>query len=344
MDTLRIGIVGAGANTRLRHIPGFQAIPGVSVGVVCNRSESSSRAVADLFGIPRIARRWEDVVADPEIDAVCIGTWPYLHAPISIAALEAGKHVLTEARMAMNAEEGEAMLAAALNRPDLVAQVVPAPFTLKWDATIAKLLSDGALGELREIFFCKAFAASANAESPLDWRMNRAFSGNNTMYLGIYYETVRRWLGSDPERVWASGAVFTKRRRNKETGALEDAFVPETIDVLAEYDGGLRLSGRMSGLQCGAGDDFFALCGSKAALRLDIAKGQLTLAPLGAPERVVEPEPEDIGGWRVEADFVESIREGKPPRLTSFEDGLAYMRFTDAAIRSSEAGGAWETL
>src|SRR5262245_60201832 len=100
---LRVGLIGAGANTRGRHIPGLRAIEGVSIDAVCNRRPESTRAVAEEFGIPRTFERWEDVVADPALDAVVIGTWPYLHAPITLAALAAGKHVLTEARMALNA-------------------------------------------------------------------------------------------------------------------------------------------------------------------------------------------------------------------------------------------------
>src|SRR6266567_2612800 len=111
--TLRIGLIGAGANTRARHIPGLRAIPDVEIGVVCNRRPESTTAVAGEFGIPRIAEHWQDVIADHEIDAVVIGTWPYLHCPITLAALDAGKHVLTEARLSMDAAEARRMLAAA---------------------------------------------------------------------------------------------------------------------------------------------------------------------------------------------------------------------------------------
>ncbi|MBI3463364.1 MAG: Gfo/Idh/MocA family oxidoreductase, partial [Planctomycetes bacterium] len=97
---IRIGIVGAGNNTRLRHIPGFRALEGVEIAGVVNRSPESTRRAADEHGIPRTYRNWQELIADPQIDAVCIGTWPYLHCPITLAALEAGKHVLTEARMA----------------------------------------------------------------------------------------------------------------------------------------------------------------------------------------------------------------------------------------------------
>ncbi|MDQ8182090.1 Gfo/Idh/MocA family oxidoreductase [Pelagicoccus sp. SDUM812005] len=344
MKQLRVGVIGAGSNTRLRHIPGFKEIEGVSVDVVCNRSEASSRSVADAFNIPRIASHWKEVVADPEIDAICIGTWPYLHAEISIAALEAGKHVLTEARMAMNTQEGEAMVEASLNRPDLVAQIVPSPFTLKWDATIKKILASGELGDLREISFSKALGLNVDSDAPLNWRQDRSLSGNNTLMLGIYYEVVQRWLGEEPDRLLANGAVFTKQRRKGAAGELVDVEIPETIDVIAEYESGLRLLGRMTGLELGSGSDGYVIAGSKGTLRLDLKAGTLSKTLLGGKESVVEPAAEDVADWNVEADFVKSIREGAPIELTNFEDGLAYMRFTDAAIKSLAEDSAWVSL
>src|SRR5207244_1564474 len=149
-QTVRIRLIGAGANTKSRHIPGFLAIPGVTLSAVCNRRPESSAAVAREFGIARTHDKWEDLVADPNVDAVAIGTWPYLHCPIVLAALDAGKHVLTEARMAMNATEARSMLAALKQNPRLVGQIVPSPFGLRGDAFIKKLIADGYIGELRE--------------------------------------------------------------------------------------------------------------------------------------------------------------------------------------------------
>src|SRR5215470_13803090 len=117
---LRIGL--AGANTRLRHIPGLRALPDVELAAVCNRRPESTAAAAREFGIPRTFERWQDLVADPDLDAVVIGTWPYLHCPVTLAALESGKHVLTEARMSLNAGEAHRMLAASRQHPNLIAQ------------------------------------------------------------------------------------------------------------------------------------------------------------------------------------------------------------------------------
>src|SRR5438105_15223585 len=146
--TLRIGLVGAGANTRARHIPGFQALPEVEMVAVCNRRPESTRAVAREFGIPRTFEHWQELVADADIDAVVIGTWPYLHCPITLAALQAGKHVLTEARLSMNAAEAHQMLQAARQHPHLTTQVVPSPFGLKGHAVMKDLIGAGYLGQM----------------------------------------------------------------------------------------------------------------------------------------------------------------------------------------------------
>ncbi len=343
-EKIRIGVIGAGGNTKLKHIPGLKAIEGVSVDVVCNRSETSSRKVAEEFGIGRIASSWQEVVADDSIDAICIGTWPYLHAPITIAALEAGKHVLTEARMAMNANEAEDMLKASLARPDLVAQIVPSPFTLKWDQTIKKILESSELGDIREINVIKTLPMNANEQDPMNWRQNIEYSGNNTMMLGIYYEVVQRWIQKNPSRVWSHGRIFTKSRVNAETDGPEEIKIPESLTFVADYGDGLQLTGIMSGIELGSGRDEYAISGAKGTIRLDLKTGKLYRSLLGKEEQIVDPQEEDVADWNVEADFIESIREGKPVSLTSFTDGLNYMKFTDAARNSFNSGGEWMTI
>ena len=79
--TLRVGLIGAGANTRTRHIPGLLAQRNVELVAVCNRRPESTAAVAREHNIPRTHERWQDLVADPEIDAVVVGTGRTCTAP-----------------------------------------------------------------------------------------------------------------------------------------------------------------------------------------------------------------------------------------------------------------------
>ena len=101
-EPIRVGLIGAGGNVRNRHIPGFQGVEDCELVAVANRSVESGRAIADQFNIPRVYGNWRELLEDEEINAVCIGTWPYMHRTMTLAALEAGKHVLTEARMGLH--------------------------------------------------------------------------------------------------------------------------------------------------------------------------------------------------------------------------------------------------
>ena len=100
-EKIIIGVIGAGGNTRLRHIPELLTIENHSIEIktIANRTEQSALEVAKIFNVPHASGNWQDVINDPEINAVVIGTWPYMHKQLVIAALEAGKHVLCEARM-----------------------------------------------------------------------------------------------------------------------------------------------------------------------------------------------------------------------------------------------------
>ena len=331
---LRIGIVGAGANTRLRHLPGFQAIDGVEVLAVANRSRESGERVAADFGVPRVFDRWQDLVASDDVDAVCIGTWPYLHAPVTLAALDAGKHVLTEARMAATLGEAEQMLDAS-RRSDRVAQIVPAPFWLEQEGWLLAWIAEGGLGDVLEVHV-RAMAGALAPDAPIHWRQRRDLSGDNVLMLGILNETVRRYVGHDAS-VLAHGRVFVEERIDAETGEPRTVDVPDSLGVVAELESGATAVYHLSGVTPHGGGPAIEVHGSRGAFRLTeegvwiAADGDTALRPPEVPTL-------EQGGWRVEQDFVDSIREGRPVTRTSFEDGLRYMQFTDAVQRSWRAG------
>ena len=325
---IKVGFIGAGGNTRLRHLPGFQAVGGVDLEMVSNRTLESGRRVADEFGVTRVVADWREVVNDPAIDAICIGTWPDMHAELTIAALAAGKHVLVEARMARNVEEAQAMVTAAASRPDLVAQIVPSPFTLNADREIRGIIAEGELGELREIQVEHASAVTADETSPISWRQEQCISGVNTMALGIFYEPLLRWLPGDAEVLAADARVFTKARRDQ-AGAMRKVEIPESLTVLGRWTGGARLVMNQSTVELGASRGWFRLVGSKATMTFDVQAQSLRLVNQ-AGERQISIADRPVSGWDVEAQFIASIRNGVPVELTDFKTGLRYMRFTEA--------------
>ena len=194
-DAIRLGLIGAGRNTRDRHIPGFLQVEGVDLAAVANRSRESGQRVADSFNIPTVYDNWRDLLDDPSIDAICIGTWPYMHRNLTLAALEKGKHVLTEARMAANAREAREMLEASRNHPHLVTQIVPGPSTFKVDNLVQQKITEGYLGDLLAVEAQVVTSAFADYGASLHWRQNRTFSGYNIMNMGIWYECMIRWTG-----------------------------------------------------------------------------------------------------------------------------------------------------
>ena len=334
--TIRIGLIGAGANTRGRHIPGLLETGEVSIASVCNRSRESSERVAAEFGISKVAGSVAELLADGGIDAVCIGTWPYRHREYTVAALEAGKHVLCEARMAMNAAEAAEMVAAAQARPRLVAQLVPAPFDFRLGPTITRMIQDGSLGRVIEASVVVVNGSSLDREAPLQWRHRADYSGHNIMLMGIYAEIIQRWLG-ETSQVTASGRVVVDERFDPESGERRRIDIPDTLSIAADMANGSRVDYRLSTLGGGAPFNGIVIYGSQATIRW-APNDRATWAPHGHEFRELEPDAGTARGWRVEADFVASIRDGAPVKLTNFEDGLRYMRFTDAVWTSWTEG------
>lgn len=334
---LRIGFIGAGENTRVRHIPGLKQQADVELLGVVNRSRESSERVSKEFAIPRVYDRWEDLMADPDVDAVCIGTWPYMHAPLTIAALTAGKHVLCEARMAMNAREAHAMLEASRKRPDLTAQIVPSPFMLGPDAAIYDTLHGGLLGDLLAADFQLNTGAFIDPEAPLTWRQDARLSGLNAMAMGIIYETMMRWIGP-AQTVCAMTRINVPRRRDA-SGNEVTITIPDHVEVLCELASGGLGHLRFSAVTGQSPDNAAWLYGTDGTLRADFKQQRVFFAARGDDTFAdITPPKETWNGWRVEEEFINAIRGREQIKSTTFEDGVRYMEFTEAVALSQRDG------
>lgn len=338
-DLIRVGVIGLGGNARLRHIPGLRACPGVEIVAVCNRRQESTRAAAAEFGIAKTYEHWQDLVANPEIDAVLIGTWPYLHCPITLAVLAAGKHVLTEARMAMNAAEAHQMLAASKRHPQLVCQVVPSPFGFRGHRTVLELLRCGFIGELREVAVFATSDQLADVETPIGWRQVRELSGFNMLTLGIIHETLTRWV-PQPVRVLAQVRAFINERLDPATGLRRRVGTPDSVQVLAALEGGAHAVYHFSGVaRFGLGTQIH-LYGSEGSLQYELVPGDRLFGGRRGDSalREIEISPDKVLDWDVEAEFIGAIRGERRVEFSDFATGVQYMEFTEAVARSAASG------
>ncbi len=331
---LRIGIVGAGSIVRERHVPGLNKIPGVRLVGVVNRTPESSERAAHELGIEQVYSNWEDLVQSDKVDAVLIGTWPYMHCPVSIAALEAGKHVFCQARMCMNYKEACRMLAAS-EKSGCVAMLCPPPVGLAGDYWMKELLSTGFVGEPRSIQLRAMTPAFLDPKTPLHWRQERSVSGYNTLTVGICAEVIHRWFGY-AARVTSTTRVFTKRRPVPGNDQSREVEVPDAVFAAVEMESGAFAGMQWSAVAAFPEPGILEIHGSKGTLRYLLDTDEILGGRLG--EKTLRPLPipsDKVRRWTVEEDFVAAIREGKPVS-PSFYDGLKYMEFTEAVVRSGE--------
>jgi predicted dehydrogenase len=337
-EPIRVGLIGAGGNVRNRHIPGFQKVSDCEIVAVANRTIESGQRVADQFHIPRVYAHWQELLEDDSINAVCIGTWPYMHRATTLAALERGKHVLTEARMAATAQEARDMLAASLRHPHLVCQLTPTSTSYRFDNVLKQLIGEGYLGELLSVEMQRLQTGFAALGGDLHWRHDWALSGYNTLNIGASYESMMRWLGRGT-RVMAMAKVHVPYRRNA-NGDLTSVTIPDHVDILYELANGAQVHMRMSATTGLSSGNQLWMYGTEGTIYVD-HRQTVFAGRRGDTELSEVPNPpEQQAYYRVEEQFTNAIRGTEQVTMVPFETGVHYMEWTEAVIRSAQTGQA----
>jgi len=258
-----------------------------------------------------------------------------LHAPITISALEAGKHVFCQARMAMNLSEGREMLAAAQARPNLVTMLCPPPHGMKGGKFFQKLLRDGYVGEIWHFRLMACRDTFSDPLAPPHWRQRTELNGINCLTLGIYAEVLQRWLGS-PRRLHAQMKVSVPKRE----GYI--VHVPDIVHVIAQWPNGIAANLEWSGVAQFPPDETLTIYGRDGTLVYNFTTDEILGARRGDKElRSLSIPPELETAWTVEKDFIDAVTVGGHPE-PSFETGVQYLEFTEAVNQSARGGHAVE--
>ena len=230
------------------------------------------------------------------------------------------------------------MLATAQAHPDLVAQIVPSPFTLRVDRTIQDLLADGYLGELYAMTVRGTVPGFVDPGAPLTWRQRQDRSGLNILNMGIWYEAVIRWVGP-AANVFARSQILVPQRHDEESGASFQVDVPDHVNIIAELARGGQATFEFSSV-CGLASEPGAwLFGSAGTLHYDQMSNKLFGGRKGEPGlQEIDVAPEREGYWRVEEEFIGAIRGQEEIVLTDFATGVRYMEFTAAVHKSAATG------
>ena len=328
--TIRVGIIGAGKIAQDRHIPLLQKVPDVEITHAWSRTAETARKAAQQFGIPKVVDRWEQIIEVPEIDAVVVATPPNLHLPATLAALDSGKHVLCQARMARNLKEAHRMLEASRSA-HLVTSLYAAGFGLKGDRVLRRLLHDeNYVGEIREVRVTSLLPALPEAGA---WLVDPEVVGVNTMMLGILAEVVYRWI--EPAKSVAAA-----------TG--EDLLaVPQSLSIAARLQGGATASFHLSFRVTRGPGSSIEIYGTRGVLdyKLLVEKqGGLVedeaLAGMTEGETQMHPIEMPVAEQRdrtMDAEFIQAIRNGTSVS-PDFAEGVRYMEFSEAVAQSIYEG------
>jgi predicted dehydrogenase len=321
---LRWGILGCARISRRGLIPGIQGSRTGELHALASRDPETARDWAAAFGIPRSYGGYDALLADPEIDAVYIPLPNELHRPWVMAAADAGKHVLCEKPLSLDAAEAAAMVAHCRSRSVVLMEAFMwrhQPRTLQ----IRALVQNGAIGALRLIRSSFSFPIE-----PGDWRLDPARGGGALWDVGCYgVNTARLFAGGEPELV---RAVAHEGPTGVDLSVAASLRFPGGI--LASIDGSFEQPFRC----------VYELVGTKGVIEVPDAYLPPPLRPVAYQRTIGATSDADAGSDRVERlefegtnqyaamvdAFAQSVAQGG--LLEPAEDGLAQMRVLDEIL------------
>lgn len=328
--TLKLAFTGTGYIAKI-HAQAAEKLEGVEITAVINHRPESRQAFADQFNIPRQYDTIADLLAAGDVDAVSINTPNYLHAPESIAALEAGVAVMVEKPMAMNAAEAKAMLAASQTS----GAVLMVAHCWRFDDEVLWLKEQ--VGRLGSIIRTKGYGVHANW-GPGGWFTQSKLAGGGALAdMGIHaLDTVRFLLGDpQPVSVYAKIGTFYTDFDVDDTGVILVNWENGTTSYLESGWWQPHMDGPEASTQLYGRSGFAQLFPTHLSLPDPAADTVDTVNP-GFPHPRPEHCPQIMYDNQL-AYFIDCIRQNRTPNPGGAE-GLVNMKIVDAAYESARTG------
>jgi predicted dehydrogenase len=328
-----VAIIGAGLQAR-RRLPPIVESPDYKVYAVVDRNQQKAAALGEPLGA-KIGTDWRPVVVDPQVDIVVVLTYPDSHAPISIAALEAGKHVLCEKPLTRTLDEARALVEVA----NKTGRVLKCGFNHRHHPAVLeahKIVASGGIG--RPLFGRGRYGIAGRTGVEKEWRSDpKIVSGGQFMEQGIHLVDLFRWFVGEVERV---------------TGFVSTTHWP----IAPLEDNGFALLQMKGGVTCSIHSSITQWT-NLFEMEVYGEKGSVTVEALGASygveklhvsihdpigpfsHRTVEYRGGDTS-WKAEWDeFSRAVGQGQVP-MGNGEDGLRAMEIVNAVYSASKTGQA----
>ncbi|MFD3445858.1 Gfo/Idh/MocA family protein [Microbacteriaceae bacterium 4G12] len=335
MGKIKVAVIGCGSIAKYRHLPEYQFNKNVELIAVCDRNEERVNRVAKQYGV-KAYTKYEDLLASGTVDAVSVCTPNYLHAPISIAALNNGIHVLCEKPMATSEEEAKAMIEAAKTNGKKLMIGHNQRFVSSHQKA-RELIQNGEIGKIYS--FRTAFGHGGpegwSADGKASWFFKKEEACIGAMGdLGVHKADLLRYL---------LGEEFVEVGAFVESNAKDFADVDDNAVCVLKTESGIIGTLAASWAYTGKEDNSTIIYGEKAILRLEehpvyslivqYATGEVVNYELG------KIQSNDEGGQNnshVIEEFVQAILNDEEPSIPG-EEGFKSLSVILAALQSSQS-------
>lgn len=349
MDKIKVAVIGTGGISN-EHINAYRKNPDVELYAFCDINEERVKSMAEKYGVTRTYTDKDVMLKElPEIDAVSVCTWNSAHAPCTIAALNAGCHVICEKPMATSAAEARSMKEAAEKNGKLLM----IGFVRRYGNDCEILTDYIKNGYFGDLYYGKATYLRRNG-SPGGWFGDKSRSaGGPLIDLGVHVIDLTRYLCGNPKPVSVYGATFDKLKNRPgikgasvgyaSAGKSEDDIfdVEDLATALIRYDNGVVISVEAAfSLNIKEDTGKIELFGTKAGAKLDpelelytelngyMSNVQLTTATALSFDGLFANEINH---------FVDCLKNGTPCKSPA-EDGITLMEILDAIYESARTG------